>query len=162
MNEPINVIAVTPSDRQWMASRTTQLWGADFVVSRGVAHRVAELPGFITWIEGQRVGVATYHLGESDCELVTLDALRPRIGIGTALVDAVKKAAAGRRLWLVTTNDNVDAIRFYQRRGFMLTAVYANAIEDSRKLKPQIPGVGNYGIPIRDELVFECVGSTAR
>ncbi len=151
-------MAVTPLDRKWISSRTTELWGADFVVSRGAVHRVAKLPGFIAWIEGQRVGVTTYRLGEDDCEMVTLDALRPRLGIGTALLEAVRRAAAGRRLWLVTTNDNLDAIRFYQRRGFVLTAVYANAIEDSRKLKPQIPRVGNYGIPIRDEIVFECAG----
>lgn len=161
MDKPINVMQVTPLDREWMASRTKELWGADCVVSRGVVHRVAELPGFIAWIEGRRVGVATYRFAECNCELVTLDALRPRIGIGTVLVEAVRKAAAGRRLWLVTTNDNLDAMRFYQRRGFVLTTVYPNAIEDSRKLKPQIPRVGNYGISIRDELVFEYVGDTS-
>jgi len=157
MNESVNVEPATPADRDWIASRAKELWGADFVVSRGVAHRVAELPGFVAWMRKQRVGVTTYHLGEADCELVTLDALRPRIGIGTALVEAVRKAAAGCRLWLITTNDNVDAIRFYQRRGFVLTAVHPNAIENSRRLKPQIARIGNYGIPIRDELVFEAV-----
>lgn len=161
MNLSINVESATPADRDWIASRAKELWGADFVVSRSVVHRVAELPGFIAWMGGERVGVATYHLGEADCELVTLDALRPRIGVGTVLVEAVRNAAAGRRLWLVTTNDNVDAIRFYQRRGFILTAVHPNAMENSRRLKPQIPRIGNYGIPIRDELVFEYASATA-
>jgi ribosomal protein S18 acetylase RimI-like enzyme len=159
MDESLYIMSVTPSDRVWMAQQATEMWGAEFVVSRGVAHRVAELPGFIAWIGHERVGVATCHFGQTDCELVTLDALRPRIGVGTALVEAVREAAAGRRLWLVTTNDNVDAIRFYQRRGFVLTAVHPNAVEQSRKLKPQIPRIGNYGIPIRDELVFEYAGA---
>jgi GNAT superfamily N-acetyltransferase len=154
MTETIDVTPLTPADRSWIAARATELWGAETVISRGVAHRLAELPGFIARIEGKRVGVATYLLGEFDCELVSIDALRQWMGIGSALLTAVKSAAAGRHLWLITTNDNVDAIRFYQRRGFVLSGVYPKAIDQSRKLKPQIPRVGNYGIPIRDELLF--------
>ena len=157
MADTIDVTPLTPEDRQWLAGRAVELWGAEFIISRGVAHHIAELPGFIARIDGQRVGVATYRFGESDCELVSIDALQPHIGVGSALLATVKSIAAGRRLWLITTNDNLDAIRFYQRRGFVLTAVYPGAIEQSRTLKPQIPRVGNYGIPIRDELVFTLV-----
>ena len=60
-----------------------------------------------------------------------------------------------RRAWLITTNDNLDAIRFYQRRGFTIATVHAGAIEQSRTIKPSIPLVGSYGIPIRDEIEFE-------
>jgi GNAT superfamily N-acetyltransferase len=154
MSNTIDVMPLTPSDRPWLAEQATMLWGSEMVVSRGVVHHLTELPGFIAWIGGRRVGVATYCLDDTDCELVTIDARQQRMGIGSALLDAVKSTAAGRRLWLITTNDNVDAIRFYQRRGFVLTALFPNAIEQSRKLKPQIPRVGNYGIPIRDELLF--------
>lgn len=154
MSDRIDVTALAPEDRRWLAARAVELWGSETVVSRGRAHCVAELPGFIARIEGQRVGVATYRLDGDACELVTMDALRPRIGVGTALLAAVEGAAGKRRLWLITTNDNLDAIRFYQRRGLVLAAVYPGAIEASRKLKPQIPRVGNYGIPIRDELEF--------
>jgi ribosomal protein S18 acetylase RimI-like enzyme len=154
MSSRIDVTPLTPSDRDWMTARVTELWGGEVVISCGVAHRVAELPGFIARINDERVGVATYRLTDDDCELVTIDALRQHTGIGTELLSAVISAAGNRRLWLITTNDNVDAIRFYQRRGFILTAVHPNAIEESRKLKPQIPRVGNYGIPIRDELLF--------
>jgi GNAT superfamily N-acetyltransferase len=157
MADKIDVTPVTPGDCEWLTVRAVELWGAEIVISRGVAHRIAELPGFIAWIDGERVGVATYRCGDDECELVSIDALRPHIGVGSALLAAVKAIAAGRRLWLITTNDNLDAIRFYQRWGFALTAVYPGAIEQSRKLKPQIPRVGNYGIPIRDELVFTLV-----
>jgi ribosomal protein S18 acetylase RimI-like enzyme len=75
-------------------------------------------------------------------------------GIGTALLDAVK-ALGHRRLWLVTTNDNVRAQRFFERSGFRLVAVREGEIERSRRLKPQIPGVGEAGVPIRDELEYE-------
>ena len=57
----------------------------------------------------------------------------------------------------ITTNDDLDAIRFYQRRGWTITAVHVNALAESRKIKPSIPEIGNYGIPLRDEIEFELV-----
>src|SRR5439155_8963 len=79
--------------------------------------------------------------------------------VGTALLAeaGLTAAAAGcTRLWLITTNDNVDALRFSQRRGFRLAALYPGAVDDSRaRLKPEIPPVGDYGIPLRDELELE-------
>jgi hypothetical protein len=56
---------------------------------------------------------------------------------------------------LVTTNDNLNALRFYQKRGFVLVAVHRNALEVSRKLKPEIPLVGMDSIPLRDEIELE-------
>jgi hypothetical protein len=82
----------------------------------------------------------------------------PGQGVGTALIEAVKVAAieAGcRRLWLMTTNDNLHALGFYQRRGFRLVAVYPGAVDAARLLKPEIPLLGNDGIPIRDEIELE-------
>jgi len=86
---------------------------------------------------------------------VTIDSLVEGQGVGTALIAAVAEAARASgclRLWLVTTNDNVDALRFYQKRGFRLAALYPDAIAESRKLKPKIPPIGAHGIPIRDEI----------
>ncbi len=103
-------------------------------------------------------GLVTYRLEAGECEIVTIDSLIEGIGIGTALIDAVKAAAVAatcERLWLITTNDNVKALRFYQRRGFALVAVYRNALEESRRLKPEIPLVGVHGIPLRDEIELE-------
>ncbi|MEV5411149.1 GNAT family N-acetyltransferase [Thermopolyspora sp. NPDC052614] len=76
------------------------------------------------------------------------------------LIAAVEEVAAGlglSRLWLmITTNDNVDALRFYQRRGFRFAAIHAGAVDDSRaRLKPEIPETGNYEIPIHDEITLE-------
>ena len=79
--------------------------------------------------------------------------------VGTALITAVEQLAAGHgctRLWLITTNDNVDALRFYQRRGFQLAVIHRHAVDDSRsRLKPEIPVTGAYGIPRRDEIELE-------
>lgn len=108
---------------------------------------------------GELLGVSTYVVDGADCEVSTLYAAARLGGIGTALIDALVEAArdAGcRRLWLVTTNDNVDALRFYQRRGFRLAELHAGAVDRSRAtIKPSIPKVGDHGIPIRDELVLE-------
>jgi hypothetical protein len=59
---------------------------------------------------------------------------------------------------VITTNDNLDALRFYQRRGFRLAALHRGAVDDSRaRLKPQIPPIGDHGIKLRDELELEKV-----
>ena len=96
-----------------------------------------------------------------ECELVVLEAFEKGRGIGTALLDAttdVARKAGCRRLWLVTTNDNLDALRFYQRRGLRLVRLWVDAVTEARlKLKPEIPLVGDHGIAIRDELEFELI-----
>lgn len=107
----------------------------------------------------EKVGLLTYNVEGEDCEVVTIDSLVENIGIGTTLLNEIKAAAkqAGnlKRLWLVTTNDNMAALRFYQKRGFELVAVHRNAVAQSRRLKPQIPIIGKDGIPIRDEIELE-------
>ena len=111
--------------------------------------------------DGRLLGVLTYVVDRDrgQCEVLTIDAEQQWRGVGTALLRLVERVAAQegcRRLWLVTTNDNVDALRFYQRRGFRLAALRPGAVDDSRaRLKPEIPTVGDYGIPLRDELELE-------
>lgn len=145
-------------DRLWMEGRQERLFAGEVVVSRGRVHRPSELAGFVAVAGGERVGLATYDISGAECELVTLDSLLQWRGIGTALLGAVEEGArrAGcTRLWLITTNDNVDALRFYQRRGFVVAALHRGAIEESRRLKPTIPAVGHYSIPITDEIEME-------
>ena len=125
------------------------------VARRGLLEDTLAHPSLIALDPGL-AGVLTYVVDGAECEILTLHAERPRGGVGTALIEAVKapaRAAGCTRLWLITTNDNVDALRFYQRRGFRLAALHAGAVDDSRaRLKPEIPLVGDYGIPLRDEL----------
>jgi GNAT superfamily N-acetyltransferase len=109
--------------------------------------------------DGQLLGMLTYVPGRDwqQCEILTLHADEQWRGAGTALVEAAAQLARRQectRLWVITTNDNVDALRFYQRRGFALTELRPGAVDGSRRMKPQIPLVGAYGIPIRDELVL--------
>ena len=145
-------------DRAWVASLVNRRWGADNVVVHDTVYYPSELPGYIAWQSGERIGLVTTHLVGDACEIVTLDSLRPRTGVGTALIDAVRraaKAAACCRLWVITTNDNLEALRFYQTRGFFLVEVHRNALERSRRIKPEIPLIGKHGIPLRDEIELE-------
>ena len=69
----------------------------------------------------------------------------------------VARAHAYRRLWLITTNDNWPALAFYQAGGWRQCALHRGAITEARRLKPQIPLIGHAGIPIEDEIEFECL-----
>jgi len=110
---------------------------------------------------GQLAGMLTYVPGPDwqQCEILTLHAGDQWRGTGTALIEAVGQLARRQgcgRLWVITTNDNVDALRFYQRRGFCLVRVHRGAVDRSRaSLKPEIPAAGAYGIPLRDEIELE-------
>lgn len=149
---------LTPGDRDWVRALVAARWGAPTVVAHGVVYDPAVLPGFYALCQGERVGLVTCHLAGDACEIVTLDSLREGIGIGTALIAAVRemaKAAGCRRLWLITTNDNLPALRFYQKRGFRLAAVHPGAVDAARQIKPQIPLIGLDSIPIHDEIVLE-------
>ncbi len=115
---------------------------------------VLAFPGFVAEVDGQPTGLLTYRRDGGECELVVIAAGERRAGIGTALLEALQ-AAVTERIWLVTTNDNIDALRFYQRRGFRLRALRPGAVDAARKLKPQIGPIGEYGIPRRDELELE-------
>jgi GNAT superfamily N-acetyltransferase len=133
--------------------------GSVHVARRGELVDVLDQPALLVWSGDELVGVATYVVRDGACELLTLHASRRRSGIGSALVAAVvdaARAAGCTRLWVVTTNDNVDALRFYQRRGFRLSRLRPGAVDESRRsLKPKIPTVGTHGIPLRDELELE-------
>ena len=118
-------------------------------------------PALLAEAGGGMLGLLTYVPGPGweQCEVLTLHVTGQWHGVGTALIEAVEQLAAEHgcaRLWLITTNDNVDALRFYQHRGFQLAAIHRHAVDESRgKLKPEIPVTGAYGIPVRDEIELE-------
>lgn len=137
---------------------TRQYWGDEMVVAHGVIYYPAELPGFIAEFANNPIGLATYSISGEECELVSIETDLTGNGIGKALVQSVKQKALEvgcQRLWLVTTNDNLEALGFYQKIGFLLVAVHRDAINEARKVKPSIPLLGEHGIPLRDEIELE-------
>lgn len=148
----------TESDKEWITSFLEEHWGSTRFVTRGRLFFADENPGFIVVKDKKPVGLITYEILGDECEITTLNSLAEGRGIGTALINAVKDStlqAGCKRLFLITTNDNTHAIRFYQRYGFIIANIYLNSMEEARKIKPEIPFTGNDGIPLRDEIEFE-------
>ena len=136
-----------------------ELWGSELQVVHQSVYRPAELPGLIAVRAGRVVGLLTYQVSDEMLEVVTLNAIERRTGVGTVLMEAVAANARQLRcheIRLTTTNDNLDAIRFYQRRGLRLVALRPGAVDRARLEKPEIPRVGDYGIPLRDEIDLVC------
>jgi ribosomal protein S18 acetylase RimI-like enzyme len=145
-------------DKSWVQRVLVQYWGSTVQITRGQRLQADELPGIVAVRDGSEVGLLTYHIAGEECEIITHNSMAGHGGIGSCLLDAVRNKARElgcKRLWLITTNDNTPAMRFYQRRGFDLVALYRNAVTESRKLKPEIPNAGFDGIAIRHELEME-------
>lgn len=154
----IEVRPIAEVDRPAVAAILAERWGSDVIVAHGTVYQPRHLAGFLAYRGDDLAGIVTYHIIGDACEIVTINSLMEERGIGSALLEAVVGVAREvgcRRLWLVTTNDNLRALRFYQKRGLHLVALYPGAIEASRRIKPEIPLTGNDGIPIRDELELE-------
>lgn len=133
-------------------------WGSGIMVVKGRVHNMEELPGFIAIENNHILGIITYNIESNQCEIVSLDSFKENNGIGSMLIERVIKNAQGEkcnRVWLITTNDNTKAMRFYQKRGFTMKDIYVNAVKESRKIKPEIPMFGNNGISILHEIEFE-------
>lgn len=151
--------------RPYVADRD-EMWATDFLDStlagrlqarRGEIVDVLDGDGLVAENDGRPVGLLTFRPdGPTTIELAALVVVEPGRGIGSALVDALLVEAARRgadRIWAVTTNDNLEALRLYQRRGFRLVALRAGAVDEARAtIKPSIGDHAANGIPIRDEL----------
>lgn len=154
----IEVRQLTPEDLPRLRQFWKENWGDEFVIAHGVVYYPEGLDGFIALEDDEWVGEVTYAYSGTDCEIVSLDSLREGRGIGTKLIDAVRAEAQKKncgRLFLITTNDNLNALGFYQKRGFELVRIHRGAINKSRKIKPGIPKIGMNNIPLRDEIEME-------
>jgi N-acetylglutamate synthase-like GNAT family acetyltransferase len=131
-------------------------WGSDILVTRGNVYKASDLDGLIVYENGKIVGLGLYKI-RNDCEIVLLETFIQNKGIGTNIIEKIKEIAKTKnckRIWLITSNENINAIRFYQKRGFHISNIYLNAMDEARKIKPEIPKYSN-GIEIRDEIEFE-------
>jgi GNAT superfamily N-acetyltransferase len=150
MSETLAIRRAEAAEREGAIERLAREWG-DPVRVRGEAYTFEDCEIFIA---GDIEGLAAVCLRDRPiAELVAINAFGRGRGIGTALIEAVVASLQGfDTLRLTTTNDNLDALRFYQRRGFRLSALRPGAVDEARRLKPSIPVVGDYAISVRDEL----------
>ena len=158
MGIEIRLRELSAEDQGWVRDFLLTYNHATQVVTRGKLHQADKLPGFMAVYAGEPSGLLTYRVADEELEVVTLHTAIQGKGLGSRLLKAAQEKAVAlgcRRLWLITTNDNTPAIHFYERRGMKLRAVHHGAIQESRRLKPEIPMLGIGGTPIEDEMEFE-------
>lgn len=155
----MRIRALEPEDREWLEAFIREQWGSEVQAFHGERIRPAEYPGFVAEENGAYVGVITLRFFDDVCEMVTVNATPKGHGVGSALVAAVAEHARARgctQVRVTTTNANLDALRFYMRRGFRLVELRPGAVDTAREeLKPEIPETGAYGIPMHDEVELE-------
>jgi ribosomal protein S18 acetylase RimI-like enzyme len=153
-----NLRRLTAADLPRLRQFWIEHWGGEEMIARGTVYHPEQLEGFVVEDENEWVGLVTFLIKDDECEVTSLDSLREGKGIGTQLINKAVEQAHARncaRLFLITTNDNLHALGFYQKRGFEIVTVYRGAVNESRKRKPSIPLVGMGGIPLRDEIELE-------
>ncbi len=153
----INVRPGDAGDADRVIEALVNSWGSTTVIAHGATYDAATLPTLVAEHAGELVGMLTYQVDGDALEVVTIDAIDRHRGVGTALLAAAAdeaRARGCRRLWLVTSNDNLDGLRFYQRRGLRIVGVTPGGVDRSRDRKPAIPEVGDYNIEIHDELTL--------
>ncbi|MBU1327260.1 GNAT family N-acetyltransferase [Patescibacteria group bacterium] len=154
----IEIQNTTKKDVAWIQDLFNRHWGGKIIVAKGIIHKPEEVEGMRALIGGKVMGAITYKARERELEIISLNSFEEGKGVGSALLSGIIQLAKEKKLQkvcVITTNDNLNALRFYQKRGFRLTYIYPNALVQSRKLKPGIPLVGENGIPLRDEIELE-------
>lgn len=132
-------------------------WAGPIIVTKGIVHNTSNSDGLMSIENNELQGYVLFKITNKYCEILVLQSFSENQGIGSALINAViseAKASKCNQVWLITTNDNIHAIRFYQKFGFELIGVHLNALDASRKLKPTIPLIGNENIPLKHEFEF--------
>jgi ribosomal protein S18 acetylase RimI-like enzyme len=147
--------AVRPAsgaDRDFLRAQFEARWGGVVMALHGEVIDMTALPALLA---GDTQGFVVYRVHGAAAEIVALDAVEPGVGVGTALVVAltgILELMGVQEVWATTTNDNLDALRFYQRRGFRIEGVRRDAVAEVRHLKPSIPVIGAFDIPVCDEI----------
>jgi len=145
-------------DREFVRILFKEYWGSTQMVTQGRLLHCDDLPGLIAWDGIKPIGLITYLFEGEVCELISLNSIVEGRGIATALIEEVMEMASDAgcsKISVETSNDNLDAMQFYMKRGFRLVKVHLDAIAEARKIKPEIPVVGNYGIELKDAFEFE-------
>lgn len=149
---------ITEENREDVNKFLKKNWHSTDMIVRGEIIDMTTLNGIVVYEEEKIIALVTYRIENKECEIVSLDSLKQNQGIGTELVERIKKVAEGeacKKVKVITTNDNTNAIRFYQKRGFDMVKLYHNAVNRARQIKPSIPLLGDDNILIKHEIEFE-------
>jgi GNAT superfamily N-acetyltransferase len=156
----INIRLTKSEDAELIANIIDEHWGGEPLVIRAKNYYPSKLNGILAFEGETIIGFLFYEIQESTLEIIVFEVFDKFQGIGMQLLDRLKLIAREKnckRIYLMTNNDNLDALRFYQRRGFHICAIHLDSVKASRKMKPGIPLIGEYGIPLRDEIDLELI-----
>lgn len=154
----MKVIHTNDINKQVLIDLFIDNWGDDEMVVSSGTYQLSDLPGFVAYDEAEIIGVITYIIRNDQIEIISLDSFRENVGIGSQLLKELEKISEEKditNISVITTNDNLNALKFYQKRGYNIRKVIPNAVEKARKQNPSIPQFAENGIPIRDEIVLE-------
>jgi ribosomal protein S18 acetylase RimI-like enzyme len=157
----MNIRKMTKEDAPLVHQFMKEKWGGEPLLIHGKKYYPSSgnLEGFLLFDDSKDIkGFLIYDTKGSEYEIIVFEVFDKFKGLGTKLLDEfirVAKAAGHKKVIVMTTNDDLDALRFYQRRGFVITGIAINIFEQARKIKPRIPELGDYNIPIRDEILME-------
>ena len=137
-------VFINEENRKEVTDFIVEHWLSAEMVIRGAIVDMTKVDGIAVLEDKKIIALLTFAVNADVCEIISLDSLTEGKGIASSLI-------------VITTNDNINAIRFYQKRGFDMVKLYHNALDASRRLKPQIPLIGENGIPLRHEIEFEYI-----
>ncbi|MCJ0968251.1 GNAT family N-acetyltransferase [Mammaliicoccus sciuri] len=154
----MRVVHTNDINKQVLIDLFIDNWGDDERVVSSGTYQLSDLPGFVAYDETEIIGVITYIIRNDQIEIISLDSFRENVEIGSQLLKKLEEISEKKditKISVITTNDNLNALKFYQKRGYNITKVIPNAVEKARKQKPSIPQFAENGIPIRDEILLE-------
>ena len=154
----MDIIKIEQNDRKEIDDLIIRQWFSMHMVVHEESIDLGSADGWYAVEDNEVIGLITYRDSDDVMEILSLDSFRERHGVGTALLNMAVSHAKGigiSRITLITTNDNLQALRFYQKRGFDMCRLYHNAVDRARELKPEIPLTGIDGIPLKHEIELE-------
>lgn len=157
-NKIVNFQEINNKNRLEANNFLIKNWGSIKMAIHNEIVDMSNLDGFIAVMNEDIIGLLSYADKSDFYEIVSLNSEIKNNGIGTYLLNLlIAKARKNtyRYISVFTTNDNINAIRFYQMKGFKFQCLYKDAVKGSRKLKPDIPIIGKNGIFINDEIEFK-------
>lgn len=155
------ILAVAPyTDYETARKLVVEQWGDDAFIISGKVYPTSEMTLLGAWTPlGQLRGLAYYKVNGSTMLLGAIITIGERAkGVGKILFDAVLAEARTtrmRKMRALTTNDNFEAMKFYQRCGMRFETLYPGGADAFRAFKPGIYRNGKHGLPLRDILEFE-------
>lgn len=149
---------IEASDSKLIKDLMDTHWGGEPLIIRGKKYFPSFLDGLLVFRRKKVIGFLIYEILENTMEIVVFEVFEKFKGIGSKLLEELKQIAIKKhceKILVMTTNDNLDALRFYQKKGFCISKIHIDSIKESRKIKPAISDIGDYGIALRDEIDLE-------